>query len=320
MKRVPWQAAILLSALTAGCVVHMRSMPARIDPPFAASPPPPVFSYAPDPAPLPCRWETNEDGETSLRVTFPARPDLPGEVATVDGHLCLAAGAPAPAVLVLPILGGRYDLSRSLAFYLARRGLSAFWLERRGRLLDPEHPLEAARAEFRAAVIDGRRALDWLETSPLVRGDRLGLFGVSRGGIVGALLAATDERIRASALALAGGDLALMLEASEETEVVRFRDAQVLRYRQSHDEFRAACRELLLEVDPLTYAGRVDPASVLMISAMFDAVVPRSSSQALWRALGRPTLIEYPTGHYGMIVFLWDARARAASHLRDKLL
>jgi len=58
------------------------------------------------------------------------------------------------------------------------------------------HALGLSAAHFR--IWDGLRALDYLESRPDVKGDRLGLMGNSGGGTMTALIAAVDPRVRAA--------------------------------------------------------------------------------------------------------------------------
>ena len=60
---------------------------------------------------------------------------------------------------------------------------------------------------MRQAVCDVRRAAVWLAARPDVDPERLGVSGISLGGIVSALAAAVDPAIREGAFLLAGGDL-----------------------------------------------------------------------------------------------------------------
>jgi cephalosporin-C deacetylase-like acetyl esterase len=164
-----------------------------------------------------------------------------------------------------------------------------------------------------------RRTMDWLARRPEVQGDRVGLFGISRGGIVASLAAAIDPRVQAATLVLAGGGVPTIIARSTEGEVVDFRDAQVRRLH-SFDEFMKQAHVLLRDIDPLAHAHRLDPRRVLMLNAMFDTVIPHANQRALWLAAGKPTLYEFPVGHYGLVAFFWYCRAKARDHFQAILL
>ena len=64
---------------------------------------------------------------------------------------------------------------------------------------------------MRQAVCDVRRAAVWLAARPDVDPQRIGVSGISLGGIVSSLVAAVDPAIREGAFLLAGGDLSTIL-------------------------------------------------------------------------------------------------------------
>lgn len=51
----------------------------------------------------------------------------------------------------------------------------------------------------------------------------------------------------------------------------------------------------------------LDGRPVLLIDAMFDAIVPRRSADRLWRALGEPERWSHPVGHLGLYVLAGGA-------------
>ena len=68
-------------------------------------------------------------------------------------------------------------------------------------------------------------------------------------------------------------------------------------------------------VDPLTYADRIDPRDVLLVSGRCDRVVRPQHTRNLWQALGQPSWTRYPAGHYQLAPFFWWAVGRGANHL-----
>lgn len=249
---------------------------------------------------------------TALRVEFPGSRGDPAVA-----HLLLPPGAgPHPAVVVFPILGGSHVVSEMLAKALVGRGFAAARLERRPLGLETaRHPGELADT-LAAAVRDGRRLVDWLETRPEVDPDRVAAAGVSLGGILACLLLAVDDRVRGGLLMLAGGGLAEIVYDSRERSLRAFRDRLLERERiRTRGEFLTWSRPALELADPLRYAAAVDPASVLLVSGRFDRVIPTARTEALWRALGRPRWLRVPTGHYQLLPFFWHAVARGADHL-----
>ena len=70
---------------------------------------------------------------------------------------------------------------------------------------------ERSLGSMRQGVLDVRRAATWLADRPEVDPEKLGVTGISLGGIVSSLAAAIDPRINRGAFMLAGGNLGEIL-------------------------------------------------------------------------------------------------------------
>ncbi len=139
----------------------------------------------------------------------------------------------------------------------------------RGDELSSDYPDPSAF--YRDHVImwarDLGRALDYAETRPELDANRVGYFGTSWGGMLGAILPAVERRIRANVLYVAG----LTLQRS------------------------------LPEVDPVHYLPRVQQPT-LMLNGELDFFFPVETSQLpMFEMLGTPEAhkrrITYPRGH-----------------------
>jgi hypothetical protein len=117
---------------------------------------------------------------------------------------------------------------------------------------------------------------------------------------------------------MAGGGLAEILYDSTEKPVRAFRD-RVMQERgiSGRDAFVRFMRPYTDPVDPLQFAGAIEPARALLISGRFDTVIPRERTEALWDALGRPRWIRIPVGHYQLLPFFWWSAARGADHVLE---
>jgi cephalosporin-C deacetylase-like acetyl esterase len=140
----------------------------------------------------------------------------------------------------------------------------------------------------------------WLASRPEVDPARLGVTGISLGGIVAALAAAVDPTLNSAALLLAGGGLADILWDMPEAR--KFRDLWVAAGRTKAD-----LRALTDPFDPLTYAERLRGKRMLMIAGKVDEVVPPTAARALWEAAGKPTILWYDCGHYSSAGYLLPA-------------
>jgi dienelactone hydrolase len=134
------------------------------------------------------------------------------------------------------------------------------------------------------AMLDVRRTLDLLASRPEVDPRRLGITGISLGGIVAATAAGGDPRISRAVLLLSGGDLVRIVHHARETDEL---SATIKGLSPAE---RARVEKALRAVDPLTFAAalrdRARQGKVLMINAAEDEVIPRACTQSLADALG----------------------------------
>ena len=220
-----------------------------------------------------------------------------------------------PAVIVLHILGGDFPLSRLFCMALAREGVAALFVKmpyygprrdpnipRRMVSDDPQETVEG----MTQAILDIRRATAWLAAQDNIDSKQLGVFGISLGGITGALAATAEPRLQNICLLLAGGDIGRVAWESPELESVRRRFEQTGR---SREEFM----ELMRSIDPVTYAQNVQGRNVLMLNATDDEVIPRPCTESLWKAFGEPEIQWYPGGHYSVARHLPSALERVAT-------
>lgn len=258
-------------------------------------------------------------GHSVLAVRFPTPVESPDPANnTVHAEYFRPAGAGAsgrrPAVVVLHILGADFALSRFIAARLADRGVAALFVKlpyygerrppgSRDRFLSTD--TERSIRVMRQGVCDVRRAAAWLASRPEVDPEKLGVTGVSLGGIVASVAASVDPTLNRAALILAGGDLARVMW--EMPEAARHRAAWLASGRTFED-----LRALTLPFDPLTYAGRLAVGKrVLMVAGNVDEVIPPASARALWEAAGRPPITWYDCGHYSAAGVLLPAVRQA---------
>lgn len=220
-------------------------------------------------------------------------------------------------VVILHHLEDDRTLEEIIAAYLARRGVTAlvmqlpFYGKRRGDedlgesfVTDPEVMVSLTTQ----AVLDARRAFDGLLGWPGIAPQRVGLLGVSLGGINAALAAGVEPRMRRLALVLAGGDLpAVVFHASRETREVR-------RRLEAAGLDPAALRAMWADIEPLRYASRMAAADVLMLNARDDDVIPRRCTEMLWKSIGEPEIVWYSGDHTGMLPRLPDVFRRVYKH------
>jgi dienelactone hydrolase len=273
----------------------------------------PAHSFEYREAPL---GEITDDLSISL-ITFPSpvvTPDESNNTVHCEYYRPLRAGEsdPAPGVVVLHILGGDFELARLFCNAMAHRGVAALFLKmpyygpRRGpnsprRMISPD-PRETVEG-MTQAILDIRRGAAWLASRPEVDEQNLGVFGISLGGITGALAMTAEPRIQNACLLLAGGDVGKVAWESPELEKVR---RQWVEGGGSKEEFF----ELMRSIDPATYAANARGRRILMLNAKEDEVVPPECTVSLWKGLGEPEIVWYDGGHYSVARHIFSALGR----------
>ena len=224
-----------------------------------------------------------------------------------------------PAVIVLHILGGDFDLSRLFARQLAREGVAALFLKlpyygprrpegARVRMVS-EDP-RATVAGMRQGILDIRRGVSWLAAQGEVDEGRLGIFGISLGGITSALALAVEPRLTSGCLMLAGGDVAEVTWDNPELTKLRRRWTEE---GGTKEEFLA----LWQSIDPVTYAQSARGKRILMLNARHDEVIPPKCTESLWHALGEPEIVWYEAGHFSALRFIFDGLGRVTRFFRS---
>jgi dienelactone hydrolase len=220
-----------------------------------------------------------------------------------------------PAVIVLHILGGDFPLSRLFCNRLAQQGVAALFVKmpyygpRRGagiaRRMISVNPDETVEG-MTQAVLDIRRAVAWLGERDEVDDGQIGVFGISLGGITGALAATAEPMLQNVCLLLAGGDIgrvaldAVKLKAGSGELPKDLGDKETL------------IKKLAL-IDPVTYAANARGRRILLLNAKDDEVIPRACTEALYKGLGEPEIVWYSGGHYSVIRHLFGALDRVAN-------
>lgn len=234
---------------------------------------------------------------TVRRIGFPSGYNLVSfeHNITLD-YYQLPGSSKAPVVMVLPILGGSNGIAKSFAAFYAANGYAAVLVHRQKgykRLREFDQIEEI----LQQIIIDHRRAIDWIETRPELDPYRIGVFGISMGGIKAALVSAIEQRIRASVIVMAGGDLPYILSHSREDGIAK-RRKQIQREKNlTRAEFEAELRKTIA-TDPMHYGKYIDADRVLMVLARFDDVVPYDKGWQLRQQIGGPETVILFSGHY----------------------
>jgi dienelactone hydrolase len=206
------------------------------------------------------------------------------------------------AVVVLPQWNSDAQGHVGLSRLLARVGISAL------RLSLPYHdvrmPPELSRADYivsaniartvqvcRQAVLDARRAIDWLEAQGF---ERIGILGTSLGSCLAMLTSAHEPRIRAQALNHVSPLFADVVWRGLSTRHVRSG-------LEGHIDL-ARLRRVWRPISPFSYMDQVGHTHTLLVYARYDLTFPLDLSRAIiqgFRDRGLPhETVMLPCGHY----------------------
>jgi hypothetical protein len=206
------------------------------------------------------------------------------------------------AVLVLPQWNSDAGSHIGLSRLLARCGVSAL------RLSLPYHdarmPPELTRADYivssniartvqvcRQAVLDARRAIQWLSDQGF---ERIGILGTSLGSCLSLLTSAHEPRIRAQALNHVSPWFADVVWRGLSTHHVR----EGLNGHVDLDQLRRLWRP----ISPFCYLDRVRDKRTLLVYAKYDLTFPVDLSRQLvdeFAQRGLPHQVAVlPCGHY----------------------
>lgn len=212
-----------------------------------------------------------------------------------------------PTILIVPTLNGTLNIADKVARRTATHGYSAI-VVRGGEFSESSADLRMIDKKFSQSISNHRRAIDWVETQSDLDSQRIGLLGISAGGIKGTLISAADDRISASVLALTGENLPRILTRSTEPFLSKARDKILQQENCSPEELEQQLEDLV-QLDPGYYAQYLDANSVLLILAEKDKVVPYDCGLMLRESIGKPeTVILKNSTHYiNPLTFVFSA-------------
>ena len=233
-------------------------------------------------------------------------------IATAAGHTLAgtltiprSAAGPVPAVVTITgssahdrdnntPFGGPYRIFRQVADTLGRRGIAVLRMDDRGV---GESTGNFASSTTAQRADDIRAGIAYLRTLREIDGARIGLVGLSEGGVIAPMIAATDTALR--------GIVLLAAPASTGREIMEFQ----LRYAieqngstppaQRASVYRDEAAKLdaripgepwmrfFLSYDPLRTAARLRRVPVLILQGTTDRNVPPGDAQKLAGALRR---------------------------------
>ncbi|HEX7473416.1 MAG TPA: alpha/beta fold hydrolase [Candidatus Limnocylindrales bacterium] len=235
------------------------------------------------------------------------RLEIPFEGTTIPGNLRRPRGvARPPVVLLVPGLDSVKEELFAMEQDFLRRGMATLAVDGPGQ--GESAPRFPIRADWSSVV---RPIIDTLATRSDVDAGRVGLMGISMGGIYGPLAAAREKRIRAL-IALAGPyDLSECWAALNPLT----RGGYVF-YTKSKDEAEAFERSRTLALHGVL--GQVDQP-LLVIHGARDRLFPPEQAERIAREAPNATLLMYPDGNHVCNNIAYKYRPAMADWMRERL-
>lgn len=223
----------------------------------------------------------------------------------------------APIILVLPIFGGSNEVAIHFANYFSKNGFSTAIVHRQNSYKNMQY-MDQTENIMQQIIFDHKQAIDWIETREELDARKIGVFGVSMGGIKSALISAIDPRVNATVIALAAGDLPYLLAQSSDNRISK--DREKLLIKDKIDEAQLEQRlSKTIECDPINYAEHIDANKTLMILALFDTVIPFRKGLELKEKIGNPETIYLFSGHYSALLYLPYVQYQSRKFLEKNL-
>lgn len=260
-----------------------------------------------------------------LRITYPSPVVTPYPQNNVVTAFLFRPNSPGPhpAMLVehewLPVeLTNEFVLCATLA----RAGVAALLVVQPysyNRRLLPRVPdvellsgnTQQTVAAVRQAVLDNRRALDWLQSRPDIDPARMGVAGISLGGILAPLIAGVDHRARVLVTIVGGGDVSDLVYDSFITYGLR---PSLLYHGVTFDSIKHD----YANIEPTNWLSGFDPKNALLFNGRFDVFVNPKQAHHLANALGGAPIVWINTGHYGTVFAEKRIEAVGAKFVRSR--
>jgi 2,6-dihydroxypseudooxynicotine hydrolase len=245
----------------------------------------------------------------ALRGLSPAgaRVEAPFEGSVIPGILRRPDGEAAPLVILVPGLDSVKEELFAIENEFLRRGMATLSIDGPGQ--GESAPRFAIRADWSTVITP---LLDHLASRDHgVRLDRVGLVGVSMGGIYGPRAAAKEKRLRAL-VALAGP-----FDLSEcWAQLNPLTRAGYVFYTKSRDEAEAFERS-----KTLTLRGVLLDVScpLLVVHGGKDRLFPPEQAERIVREAPNGTLLLYPEGNHVCNNIPYKYRPAMADWMRERL-
>jgi dienelactone hydrolase len=213
---------------------------------------------------------------------------------------------PVPFVLVIPTMAGVTILEPKASSQLCAAGMAAAIVDAYDTSLPSTAPSWGYEDQkMRFAVHSLRTVLDFAERDARFHPQKLGVIGLSLGGITSALLAGLEPgRLRAAVVVVGGGNLPYVMTVSTDKVVADLRDYRMNAVGMESLSVYEEALHRTLRYDPMYVASLVNKDRVMMVMAERDDKVPTSVQKDLFHTMGNPDYMTFAGTHVGTLLSL----------------
>ena len=222
-----------------------------------------------------------------------------------------------PVVMMMPILGGNYFVSRRFCTHFVKRNLAVVLVHRHGHVRKVSRLMEI-NSILKQIIKDHIYVLDWMTHQSIFDSKRIGSMGVSTGAIKNCLVTAIDGRMKASVMALVGGDLPTIFCESDEPSIVRERKKLMAIEKLNKEELHVRLRQHI-KLNPIHFADTINARDTLVILAKHDDMVPYEQGLKLIEKIGNPQHITIEAGHITALAYIPYLQTEIYKFFKEKL-
>ena len=209
----------------------------------------------------------------------------------------LRDGEKAPLIIIVPAVVGITPMDYLTANYFANNGFGAVVLKLNIPSADIDFKLEEVGSRWENYVDKVRAFIDVAHELPGVDVKRIGIKGVSLGGITAAIAMGRDPRIKASVIYMGGVDLPKIMANSEQplAKKIRLKKMEELNLETNKEYEEVLKRKVKLELPFLMDGRKVEDYYLFIV--LEDDYVPGEVQLNLRKKLGFPEALFLDKGH-----------------------
>jgi predicted esterase len=178
---------------------------------------------------------------------------------------------------------------------------------------------------YRVSVIDIRQIIDWAEENDGIDIRKIGLLGISFGGLVSSIVMGIDERVKTGVFIVSGGNSPKIEWLSQNRRYQKAQQVLLEDYQEKQRTYNLYLDEVFQKgyqnvtpplpgylLDPMTYTNSLKGRPIQMINARYDKYMPKEAVTDFWEACGKPPIKWLPSGHTSL--WLWTPTIMKTIH------